>query len=206
MIYIIQIKFLPLVFLFTVSLIALGGLTNCRDKKQPETNQVNSSKLNVNVCDIISKQDIEKIFNVSIIKVRNTIQNSDLGAQTFVSQCAYEVKSSGYKSISIYLSYNGSVSNPKTFDGLVMANTHLLNKNDPEEKRMVNEMKKAFLSGSKINGLGDSGVWYNWSEVPSLLLFFNGHYKILINLIKFDYNKQTLKQVKDLAKKVITKV
>jgi len=206
MIYKTQIKFLPLVFLFTVSFTVLGGLTNCRDKKQPETNQLNSSKLNVNVCDIISKQDIEKIFNVSINKVSNTVQNSDLEAQTFVSQCAYAAKSSGYKSISIYLSYNGSVSNPKTFDGLVKANTRLLNKNNQEEKKMVNGMKKAFLSGSKINGLGDSGVWYNWSEIPSLLLFFNGHYKILINLIGFDYNNQTLKQAKDLAKKVITKV
>jgi len=201
-----KLKSFSFFLLFTISSFALAGLNYCGNKKQPETNRLHSAKLNVNVCDIISKQDIEQIFHITIDKVRNTVQNSDENKQKFVSQCAYEVTGNDYKSVSIYLSYFTGATNPKTFDELVKSNTHLLNGNDPEENKMADELKNSFLSGTKINDLGDIGVWHNWSGVPSLLLYFNDHYKMIINLIEFDFNNETLKQVKGLAKEVMSKI
>ena len=155
----------------------------------------------VNVCDIISQQDIEQIMNVKIDHTRNTLQNSDKKGYSFASQCSYYTKSE--KNVGIMLRYFKNVDNPKTFDELVSINTQLMDPTDTNEVNLANDIKSSFLNGRKIENPGQVGVWYNWSDIPSLMLYFKNHYQMIVNLSGFGFTDDTLIRAKKIADKIV---
>jgi hypothetical protein len=186
-----------LIFIFSLSV-----LVACQSKNQSEENKPTSKVTAVNVCDMFSQQDIEQIFKVSIKNVKNTVQNAS--QNSFVSQCSYYVNSDGYKSVGIMVRYFANEANPKTFDELVAQNTPTSEAQNEEQKKIIDEVVNSFKMGTKINDMGDSGVWYNWSDIPSLMLYFNNHYHLIINLTGFEYNNENMEACKKIAEKLIT--
>ena len=188
-----------LIFILSISL-----LVGCQSKSQPEEKKPTSNITAVNACDIISQQDVEQIFNVSVKEVKNTIQNAAANGQSFVSQCSYYIKSNSFKTLAVMVNYSAKETSPKTFDELVAKNTPNMGDVTEEQKKILDEIKDSFLTGTKINDMGKIGVWYNWAEAPSLILYFNDHYELIINLIGFEYNKENMEACKKIAEKLIT--
>ena len=200
----LQLKFSSSKILFLIFLYSLSLLITCQSKSGSGENNPNSKATAVNVCDIFSQQDIEQIFNVSVTNVKNTLQNASDDGNSFVSQCSYYVNSDSYKSVAIMLRYFANATNPKTFDELVAENTPAGETEDENQKKIIDEVVNSFKTGTSINDIGDSGVWYNWSEIPSLMLYFNNHYHLVINLIGFEYNNENMEMCKKIAERLIT--
>jgi len=186
-----------------ILIFSLGLLAACQSKSEPGENNPTSKVTAVNVCDMFSQQDIEKIFKVSIKNVKNTVQSASENGNSFVSQCSYYVNSDGYKSVGIMVRYFANVTNPKTFDELVAQNTPESEAQNEEQKKIIDEVVNSFKTGIQINDIGDSGVWYNWSEIPSLMLYFNNHYHLIINLTGFEFNNENMEACKKVAEKLI---
>lgn len=194
-------SFVGICLLLTLS---LSVFVACNSKSQSEENKPTSNITAVNACDIISQQDVEQIFNVSVKDVKNTIQNSAANGQSFVSQCSYYIKSNTFKTVAVMINYSAVETSPKTFDELVVKNTPNMGDVTEEQKKILDEIKDSFLTGTKINDMGKIGVWYNWAETPSLILYFNNHYELIINLIGFEYNNDNMEASKKIADKLIT--
>lgn len=196
-----------LLIFFTMTLILLlSAVTACQEEKKSEKPQTTSKAVSINVCESVSKQDIEQIFGVTVDSIKNTMQSSAANGQSFVSQCTYYVKGVGYKTVGIMVRYFSNENSPKSFDELVQRNSPSVEAKTEEQKKIIDKVKNSFLTGIKINDIGDIGVWYTWAEVPSLMLYFNQHYHLIINLIGFDYNDEVLVKTKTLAQKFITEL
>jgi hypothetical protein len=197
-----QINFSSTPIFFLTIIFSLSVLFACQGKSEPGENNPTSKVTAVNVCDMFSQQDIEQIFKVSINNVKNTVQSES--ENSFVSQCSYYVNSDSYKSVGIMIRYFANETNPKTFDELVDRNTPGGEAQNEEQQKILDEVVNSFKTGTKINDMGDSGVWYNWSEIPSLMLYFNNHYHLIINLAGFEYNNENMEACKKIADKLIT--
>jgi hypothetical protein len=187
-----------------ILIFSLGLLVACQGKSESGENNPTSKVTAVNVCDMFSQQDIEQIFKVSIKNVRNTVQSASENGNSFASQCSYYVNSDGYKSVGIMVRYFANVTNPKTFDELVTQNTPESEAQNEEQKKIIDEVVNSFKTGIQINDIGDSGVWYNWADIPSLMLYFNNHYHLIINLTGFEFNNENMEACKKVAEKLIT--
>jgi hypothetical protein len=176
----------------------------CQSKGQPEENKPTSNITAVDACDIISQQDVEQIFNVSVKELKNTIQNSAANGQSFASQCTYYIESNSFKTVAVMVNYSAVETSPKTFDELVAKNTPNMGDVTEEQKKILDEIKDSFLTGTKINDTGKIGVWYNWAEAPSLIIYFKDNYQLIINLIGFEYNNENMEACKKIAEKLIT--
>ena len=192
-------------FVFSLLFISsVSVLVACQSKNQSEENTPTSKVTAVNVCDMFSQQDIEQIFNVSVENVKNTVQNAAANGQSLASQCTYYVKSSSYKTIAIMVNYSVKETSPKTFDELVAKNTPDMGNVNEEQKKILDEIKISFQTGTKINGVDEIGVWYNWAETPSLILYFKDHYQLIINLTGFEYNNENMEACKKIAGQLVT--
>jgi len=183
--------------------LSLSVLVSCQSKDQPENNKPTKNTKAVNMCDLISQQDAEKIFNVTVENVKNTVRNSSAKGESFATQCTYQVKSSAYKTIAIMVNYSVKMTNPKTINELVALNTPKIDAKNEAQQKILDDVKNSFITGTQIKDMGDIGVWYNWAEVPSLMLYFKEHYQLIINLTGFEYNNDTLGMVKIVAEKLI---
>jgi transcriptional regulator with PAS, ATPase and Fis domain len=188
-----------LIFIFSMSL-----LVACQSKSQPEVNKPASNITAVDACDIISQQDVEQIFNVSVKDVKNTIQNSASNGQSFASQCTYYIESNSFKTVAVMVNYSAKETSPKTFDELVARNTPKMGDVTEEQKKILDEIKNSFLIGTKITDTDKIGVWYNWAEAPSLMIYFKDNYQLIINLIGFEYNNDNMEACKKIAEKLIS--
>ena len=194
-------SFIGICLLLTLS---LSVFVACNSKSQPEENKPTSNITAVDACNIISQQDVEKIFNVIVKELKNTIQNSAANGQSFASQCTYYIESNSFKTVAVMVNYSAKETSPKTFDELVARNTPKMGDVTEEQKKILDEIKDSFLTGTKINDTGKIGVWYNWAEAPSLILYFKDHYQLIINLIGFEYNNENMEACKKIAEKLIT--
>lgn len=194
-----------LFFVFSlIFILYLSVLVSCQSKNQPESNKPIQQAKVVNTCDLISQQDVEQIFNVKIKSVQNKLQNATEDGKSFASQCSYRVDSDHYKSVAIMLRYFANETNPKTFDEFIVKNTPTVEAQNEEQKKILDEVVNSFKAGTKINDLGDSGVWYHYSDIPSLMLYFNNHYHLIINLMGFEYSKENMEACKKIAQRLIT--
>ena len=192
-------------FVFSLALIfSFSVMVSCQDKSQPENNNSASKSTAVDVCELISRQNVEQTFNVSLENVKNTVQNSTTNGQSFASQCTYYVKSGSYKTIAIMVNYSAKEASPKTIDELVAKNTPDMGNVNEEQKKILDEIKNSFQTGTKINGTDEIGVWYNWAETPSLILYFKDHYQLIINLTGFEYNNENMEACKKIAEQLVT--
>ena len=194
-----------LFFVFSLVLIfSFSVMVSCQDKNQTENTKSSSQSTAVNVCELISQTNVEQTFTVSVENVKNTVQNSAANGQSFASQCTYYVKSSSYKTIAIMVSYSAKETSPKTFDELVAKNTPDMGNVNEEQKKILDEIKNSFQTGTKINSTDEIGVWYNWAETPSLIIYFREHYQLIINLIGFEYNNENMEACKKIADQLVT--
>lgn len=189
---------LCLFFIFSMS-----AIVACQPKDQPENKKPIEKAKTVNMCDLISQQDAEKIFNVTIENVKNTVQNSSANGESFATQCTYQVKSGAYKTVAIMLNYSAKMTNPKNINELVELNTPKIDTKNEAQQKILDEVKNSFITGTQIKDTGEIGVWYNWAEVPSLMLYFKEHYQLILNLTGFEYNDETFGMVKLVAEKII---
>jgi len=199
-----QINFSSTSIFFLIIIFSLSVLIACQGKSESGENNPTSKVTAVNVCDMFSQQNIEQIFKVSINNVKNTVQSVSENGNSFVSQCSYYVNSDSYKSVGIMVRYFANKTNPKTFDELIAQNTPAEEAQNEEQQKILDEVVNSFKTGTKIKDIGDSGVWYNWSEIPSLMLYFNNHYHLIINLTGFEYNNENMEACKEIAEKLIT--
>lgn len=189
--------------LFLMIIFSTAVLIACQSKSQTENNEPESKATAVDVCELISKQDVEQTYNIIVENVKNTLQNSAANGQSFVSQCSYTVKSGKFKSVSILFKYSALATSPKTFDDFLELNTPAGGTDNPEQKEIVDEVRNSYINGTKVTEMGDFGVWYNWAEIPSLMLYFNEHYYVLVNLIGFEYNDETFGMTKNIVSQIM---
>ena len=127
---------------------SMSALVACQPKDQPENKKSAEKAKTVNMCDLISQQDAEKIFNVTIENVKNTVQNSSANGESFATQCTYQVKSGAYKTIAIMLNYSAKMTNPKNINELVELNTPKIDAKNEAQQKILDEVKNSFITGN----------------------------------------------------------
>ncbi len=174
----------------------------CKDNPSGETkNAVGDAKRAsaVNVCKILSGEEVGRAMGLSIKETHNTLQMADEKGTRVVSQCSYNPAESG-QAIGVMLRYAANETNPTSLDGAIALLSRGL------DEKSSTEVAEAIKKGTTVSGLGEIAIWYSYSEAPTMVLFFNKHYQLIINTPYQTYNSQTMERAKLLASQVMQKI